>query len=311
MTSIEKWQKAVVHLEGAADSIPFERKQIQIQQIQQKMGDGEYTDQEYMEMISSIMNQGSRDIRSQGTAVFVEDEGRKYLITARHVIEDTTNNGSDKIFNNIFRVISLDLSMQENAYHRDTNLVGLNSGPEEIRQYTLSIEHDLAVISLDSPGTKFFADDLIKDGYVPVSLNDIQNVDIDVGQDIISIGFPGITSLVGQRELHPAQRYWASSSISVPIASFGKIGMSNQHLDFYWADISIYPGNSGGPVVSNDKLVGIVSAQPGLAGDVYETENGQKVNLQVVNRVPFGMIVKSKYIFELIKIQREKDNRFR
>jgi CBS domain-containing protein len=37
--------------------------------------------------------------------------------------------------------------------------------------------------------------------------------------------------------------------------------MVHHILPFFWADMSIYPGNSGGPVVEDGKLVGVVSAQ--------------------------------------------------
>ena len=40
--------------------------------------------------------------------------------------------------------------------------------------------------------------------------------------------------------------------------------MLHNTLPFFWADMSIYPGNSGGPVVANDRLVGIVVPKRGF-----------------------------------------------
>ncbi len=37
--------------------------------------------------------------------------------------------------------------------------------------------------------------------------------------------------------------------------------MVHGSLPYFWADMSTYPGNSGGPVIANDRLIGIVSHQ--------------------------------------------------
>ena len=73
--------------------------------------------------------------------------------------------------------------------------------------------------------------------------------------------------------------------------------MTNQHLNYFWVDMSIYPGNSGGPVIVDDKLVGIVSAQPTL--------NAEKSQLRF--RVPFGKIIHAEHLFPLLELQELKD----
>lgn len=62
--------------------------------------------------------------------------------------------------------------------------------------------------------------------------------------------------------------------------------------------MSIYPGNSGGPIIEVDKIVGIVSAQPTIP--VEESE-------ELRTRIPFGKIIKAKFIAELLSIQEQKD----
>ena len=74
--------------------------------------------------------------------------------------------------------------------------------------------------------------------------------------------------------------------------------MLHDELPFYWADMSIYPGNSGGPVFENEKLIGIVSGQPSI-----QVENFKE--LQV--RIPFAKIIKAKYVKELILEQEQRD----
>ena len=71
-------------------------------------------------------------------------------------------------------------------------------------------------------------------------------------------------------------------------------------LPFYWADMSIYPGNSGGPVVANDLLVGVVSAQATLPIDEVP---------DVRTRIPFGRIIKTSFVRALLEVQAHKDQR--
>jgi S1-C subfamily serine protease len=74
--------------------------------------------------------------------------------------------------------------------------------------------------------------------------------------------------------------------------------MLHDALPFFWADMSIYPGNSGGPVVAKDQLVGIVSGQAILPIDDVP---------DVSTRIPFGRIIKSIFVREILATQEEKD----
>jgi hypothetical protein len=75
--------------------------------------------------------------------------------------------------------------------------------------------------------------------------------------------------------------------------------MVHDELPFFWADMSIYPGNSGGPVIEGDKIVGIVSGQPTIP-----VEDSEKLR----TRIPFGKIIKAKFIADLLSIQEQKDS---
>ncbi len=74
--------------------------------------------------------------------------------------------------------------------------------------------------------------------------------------------------------------------------------MMHDQLPFFWVDMSIYPGNSGGPLIEGDYLVGVISAQATLP-----TEAGPGVG----TRIPFGKIIKTKYVRDLLNIQEQKD----
>ena len=80
--------------------------------------------------------------------------------------------------------------------------------------------------------------------------------------------------------------------------------MLHDKLPFFWADISVYPGNSGGPVVANDRLVGVVMAQEKIpidnSSDVEKAPDGYV-------RIPFGRIIKTRYVRPLIEEQEQKD----
>jgi S1-C subfamily serine protease len=86
-------------------------------------------------------------------------------------------------------------------------------------------------------------------------------------------------------------RSWSSSHVSLPVASYGRVSMVHPELSFFWADMSIYPGNSGGPVVEADKLVGIVSGQP-----VIPVEGDQTLR----TRIPFARITKASGLHDLL-----------
>lgn len=140
-----------------------------------------------------------------GTAIFLEHNNRRYLLTARHVVHDedksiyNAKNDPRKLdpsyFDNtivsqIFRVLSLDemrsllqfyidkLKDDPNYYPSDVpeSLFIMTAGSAELRPYTFNKELDLALISLDRDDvnvtknfaneTGNFADELIKNGSI-------------------------------------------------------------------------------------------------------------------------------------------------
>ncbi|WP_179221549.1 S1 family peptidase [Sphingobacterium cellulitidis] len=312
--NIEKWKKAVVHLECATDSHNSE-------ELKEMLARDEITS----EMFDLLLKKGSRDIRYSGTAIFFEHNGGRYLITARHVVLDNdssqlilneeikkhldsgtpfeTNHLKEIIDNNIFKII-FKVPTYDEIVRGETSeefLMNLGAGPSRLSPYTFSNkETDLAIISLNNRNSRF-ADDLMAKGYDPINLEDLDFDEHNEGEDIFSVGYPASTSTLGENILTEAEKHWSSSIFSLPVSSFGKIAMNHPDLDFFWADISIYPGNSGGPLISNDKLIGIVVSQPSI-----RVEN---TNQLLYNRIPFGKIIKIKKIRELLEIQIEKDKR--
>jgi V8-like Glu-specific endopeptidase len=299
--NIQKWKRSVVHLECAADSIDFEDKIRLIDEYWLKLHRGEITNEEF----SKIVSKGTRDVRCQGTAIFLKYNDRRYLITAKHVIHNRKS--EDGIFNIIFRVPDLDSVLDRKSENLGF-LMNLGAGTTDYAPYTYSEPYlDLAIISLDEQNSEF-AENLERDNYVPIEIDDICCQPTDEGADIFSVGFPATTSVIGKQNIPEASKHWSSEFFSLPVTSFGKVSMLHDSLYYFWSDISIYPGNSGGPIIENNKLVGIVSAQSTISEQIMS--GGQVVPLVSRQRIPFAKIIKSKYIYELLQRQIEKDKAF-
>ncbi|UTD54437.1 trypsin-like serine peptidase [Halomonas sp. MS1] len=321
----EEWKKAVVHLECATDSEHFYDRIKRMDELRQKLESGEISQTEFGQEISGR----SRDLRFHGTALFISHNQRRYLLTARHVLFDehsakreleeeiqrtegwpehsrdhilssANERALNNIFNIVFRVPSLDEVMSgSDSGHREF-LMNLGAGASFTVPYTFSSpDLDLALVSLDQRDERF-ADELIALGYSPIPSELIEDGPSSEGTEVFTVGFPSATALLGQVSQHPASAHWSSSHLSLPVFSWGKVSMLHAQLPFYWCDMSIYPGNSGGPVIENGRLVGVVSAQATLPID--DAPN-------VRTRIPFGKIIKTCFVKQLLETQEAKDQR--
>ncbi|VUS54388.1 hypothetical protein SB6412_02636 [Klebsiella pasteurii] len=318
----EQWKKAVVHLECATDSEYVIDRIKKQNDLFGQLSRGEISYEQYNEAQPKI-----RDLRYLGTAIFLSHNENYYLLTARHVLYDehtamreyeeqvkryegwpegfaSFSLGGDqkqdlnKIFNAIFRVPSLDeaLAGRENEY--GDSLINLGAGSSFSHLYTFSTpDLDLAIISLNRRN-KDFAERLMSLGYAPIPSDLIKDSPSLEGGDVFTVGYPGATSLLGQVIQHPSLAANSSSNMSLPVFSWGKVSMLHSNLPFYWCDMSIYPGNSGGPVIENGELVGIVSAQAVLPVDEIP---------QIRTRIPFAKIIKTGFVKQLLEEQEAKD----
>lgn len=322
----EQWKKAVIHLECATDSKSIYDRLDEEEELDKKLRKGEITSEEYRDKIEFK----SRDVRFQGTALFISHNGNRYLLTARHVLFDeisakglydfegriVSKHPSDlkenslayahkrslnTIFNCIFRVPSLDEVLSGgNAENREF-LNCLGSGLPDCLPYIFSSpEIDLAIISLDNKKNECFANELEVLGYSPISSSLIKDEPSKEGVDVFTVGFPGAVSLLGRTNIDSVAASWASNYYSLPVFSWGKVSMLHTELPFYWCDMSIYPGNSGGPVIEDGKLVGVVSAQAVLPIDGLP---------QITTRIPFAKIIKTSFVKELIDALEAKGNK--
>jgi hypothetical protein len=75
----------------------------------------------------------------------------------------------------------------------------------------------------------------------------------------MSFGFPADFFQVGKKNLPPAVYNWQSDILSLPVVSEGTISDEMPTNSWFSGNIFVYHGNSGGPIVSNNKLIGLVS----------------------------------------------------
>ncbi len=249
-----KWKRAVIHLECATDSEHFYDRIKRIDQQRALLDQGQITHEQFSEDLVSR----SRDIRFHGTALYLSHAGRRYLLTARHVVWDERSakreseeeaqralswpehmrqcllqsavERAQQVFNIIFRVPSVDevLAKRENREF----LMNLGAGASFTVPYTFSgPDLDLALISLDQRDTRF-VNELNSLGFVPVASDDIADGPDTEGQDVCTIGFPSSTALIGQVSQHPASAHWSSSHFSLPVSTWGAFPCSTMRCRF-------------------------------------------------------------------------------
>jgi len=176
---------------------------------------------------------------------------------------------------------------------------------------TTSKDIDLAVISLRIRVSEYlpkifpipdliFAEELVKLGYLPITIDEIGEEPSREGADIFTVGYPDCISQIKKRdEIINKYDNDFSTDITLPNFTFGKVSQLSAHLSYFWGDLRIHGGNSGGPVIENEKVVGVVTH------DAVEFEENVGVN-----HVPFAKATKAKFIQKLLDEQMIKDDTF-
>ena len=321
---INSLKKSVIHLEGSANSENL------FDVIASKARPDGSIDQDAVQQ-RLLQTQGS--IRATGTATFLRHGGLRYLLTARHVVHDkweakreierakkqadevqlqwaydeltrTLEGAKYYIFHKIFRVPSLDEIVKSGGHRTIPFIMNLGAGSKTNGRHSFSSpELDLAIISLDA-FDRSFGDDLEQSGYIPIDSSALNDVPLSEGDEIATIGFPEVTSHL---DFSGPELNWGSNKVSLPVCSFGRVSMLSEHLDFFWADMSIYPGNSGGPVFSGENIVGLVSANATIP--IEDSHSSTSTSKQYRTRIPFAKIIKTSFVKALIAEQEEKDQR--
>ena len=85
---LERWKKAVIHLESATDSEDFYDRRKRDDQLREQLQRGQITQEEFSNQISGPGSGPGRDVRYHGTSLFIRHKDKRYLVTARHVVFD-------------------------------------------------------------------------------------------------------------------------------------------------------------------------------------------------------------------------------
>ena len=148
----------------------------------------------------------------------------------------------------------------EETKSQRTLLMNLESGHPKYLPYIFSSkEDDIAIIYLDDRG-KDFIETLIKRGYIPITIEDVDTrCDFKPKQSILSFGFSSnFAESKDELNLHIAELYWKSDILSMPVVAQGTIARPQKSKNQFTANISLQKGSSGGAIVSKNKLIGII-----------------------------------------------------
>jgi hypothetical protein len=201
---LQRWKRAVINLEGAWNSESDEEFARRGADLDTQRAAGQITEQEFRAQRS----QRAADKRSTGTAVFLKDNSRRYLLTARHVIWDRISaerlhgpppfvppsmvkqiQYDTRLFQRIFRVPSVDeyIASDEAATERD--LSGLFVGSPTSLPFTLTDEDsDLGIVSLDQRNLDF-ANELHANGFQPITMDDVADQPSAEGAEVFTVGY--------------------------------------------------------------------------------------------------------------------------
>jgi hypothetical protein len=249
---IEKWIKSTVNL---AFRTTLGDQPEQILKLAKWKRDNKIDLETYAKAVNSLENIG---FIGNGSALYFKIGEKRGLLTARHVLHDCLSSDSN--------AICLKFFLSPNG--SDLKETRSNNGqviPDPRAMIMLprhfrfsSINDDLGVIYFDGV-SPFFINYLDSQGYKPISIDDIDTTwNYKIGDDIMAVGFPDF-SVIQARGLTRPLQFWGSNDISLPVITYGKISDLQEGTISFSGNIYIYHGNSGGPIIRNNKLIGIVS----------------------------------------------------
>jgi hypothetical protein len=267
--NLDKWEKAVVNIET----------------------EGNFYTQHYMDSVLKTAGNDSIQLDSirkafakatvsyTGTAIYVRDKNRRYLITAKHVLLDETlvdekryetRTGKNLWVDQdaIYPRISIrtpyqyyiDSGKQYNNMAVYTN--NFVKGPKPYLFVSDPAGDGIGIISLQAKNYRLLDTTLTRNGYEPLTLEDIipgrGDKEIKYLDSVFTIGFPEEISVVVKIPwIYP----WApfqSPDIVEQFTVGGQVAMYLPEFERFYVNITANPGNSGGPIIKDGKLIGII-----------------------------------------------------
>lgn len=292
---LSKWTKAVVNLETQANFLTS-KLFVEIQLTQRKDPSA------YSRAFLKNLQDSLFRVRRAGTAIYFLFKKKHYLITARHVLEDTAAYQGPEIYSWIFLRPNGSPLYDGKEIEQDTNYTHYLqlTGAMKLNQIPFifsTTKADLAIISLDDIpyyGIQFIYT-LDRKGYVPITLSDIDTLgEIKKDDHLLSLGFPNFSE-VQRKHLPMTYLHAQSFAVTVPVVTKGVVeAFARDTSETFTGNIFIYYGFSGGPVIKNNKLVGINHA--------YTTYR-EKIDESQINYclVEYSVFSKTKYIMPMLR----------
>ncbi len=114
-----------------------------------------------------------------------------------------------------------------------------------------------------------------------------------VGDNVYTVGFPGLSD----NELTSASK-WGISDITVTKGVIGKLVANEKGVERIQTDATIHPGNSGGPLVTEEgNVIGVNTnaiSQNGQTSDYYAINSSHVIEMLDKNNIPYEMAGKEK-----------------
>ena len=300
-SAINKWIHATVNISCFPHNTRLKNN------ISGKLLSGQISMNEYRKRIDSIDRNYSLRL---GAAIFLKAEGRHYLLTAGHLLSDSTALLPNQICKNILLVRNLSIpdsifdagnfsSEDSGTWRRGKFNLELPETPYDSSFYIFSESgnDDLCIVDLDAgKNGKEFTGTLYQTGYIPVSVTDINiNCSIRTKQDILAIGYPDEAVFDYSASLPQADILRKSNRVSLPMVTKGQIASVSDTSNYFDSNIFVYKGNSGGPVIANNQLVGIVHG--------YSTNKIKSAYSRSLNQYVYwhAYMIKSSLILPLLK----------
>jgi hypothetical protein len=320
-SSIAKWNRSVVALETIQGP---SKKLIEVYNTQyvRRL----IAPDRFFKIMDSLRDNAERSL---GTAIFLKYHGGHFLLSARHVFADDVND-TDGICDRVLLVENfagkrndttnqrfiesgtandlptgtINTNVPNQVTFHNTLISNVNSEVRKLDdisnqwgyQYILSPKSDdIGLIALDSVLLgKQFIQTLYKRGYAPINISDIDTTcDLKRLDSVFCIGYPQ-ESIVESHSSSFAKTAYIANITTLNYISKGFVLTSPRNSNFFEASIFTYHGFSGGPVIRNNKLIGIVS---GFDREL-KISNNQAIKALVVYHSKF---VKSSIIYKYLQ----------
>jgi S1-C subfamily serine protease len=274
----DQWKKAIVKIESIQQRYNFAQVDVllhqQVDTIKRLSQHDMYSRQDDLINLKDTI---------RGTGLLIADGTKIYLITAKHLVKATEKLGTGLETVNDLITIKSNINGKKS---NDVSLMNLANNDVHIRPFVFSDDqNDLGIISFQKSNYKAIVAYMKQMGCVPVPVQAIDNlVAVNPGEDVLTVGFPALPGKEANSQ----------------VVTTGKIIAANKAGADITLDLKVYPGNSGGPIIKGNKLIGILSYQSGI-------KNNVDAGMHPYEKASATTAIKASYLLPLLKKLQENE----